>query len=40
MSCPKCKKIPQIDEKESNENWNVMPTECPTCKVRLEIKVK
>jgi hypothetical protein len=38
--CPKCGKTPSRDEKQSNENWNVIPAICPTCKIRLKIKVE
>lgn len=37
--CPKCGKTPPRDEKQSNENWDVIPTKCPKCKIRLEIKI-
>lgn len=40
LYCPKCKKTPPRDEKQSNENWNVIHNECPTCKIRLKIKVE
>jgi len=39
LYCPKCKKTPPRDEKQSNENWNVIPAECPNCKVQLKIKI-
>ena len=40
LYCPKCKKTPPRDEKQSNENWNVIPAKCPTCKIQLKIEVK
>jgi NAD-dependent SIR2 family protein deacetylase len=39
LYCPKCGKTPPKDEKQSNENWTVIPAKCPTCKLRLKIKV-
>ena len=36
--CPKCGKTPPKDKKMSNENWNVIPTKCPDCKIQLKIK--
>ena len=36
--CPKCKKTPSKDEKQSNENWNVIPAKCPECELQLKIK--
>lgn len=39
LYCPKCKETPPRDEKQSNKNWDVMPAECPKCKVRLKIEV-
>lgn len=39
LYCPKCKKTPQKDEKQSNENWTVIPAKCPDCKVQLKIEV-
>lgn len=29
--CKKCGYIPEPDEKDSNENWNVYNTTCPKC---------
>ena len=37
--CPKCGKTPLKDKKMSNENWNVIPSKCPECKVQLKIRV-
>lgn len=37
MYFPKCKKTPPRDEKQSNENWNVIPAKCPECKLQLKI---
>lgn len=37
--CPKCGETPPRDEKQSNENWNVIPAKCPNCKIQLKIKV-
>jgi len=39
LFCPKCKKTPSKDEKQSNENWNVIPAKCPECELQLKIKV-
>lgn len=31
LYCPKCGKTPPRDEKQSNENWSVIPNKCPKC---------
>lgn len=37
--CPKFKKTPPRDEKQSNKNWDVIPAKCPECNVQLKIEV-
>ena len=39
LYCPKCGKTPSRDEKQSNKNWNVIPSICHKCKLRLKLKV-
>jgi len=39
LTCPKCGKTPDKDEKKSNENWSVIPAKCPDCNVQLKISV-
>jgi transcription initiation factor IIE alpha subunit len=29
--CKACGHVPEPDEKQSNENWKVIPTKCPKC---------
>lgn len=40
LVCPKCGKTPDKDEKQSNENWSVIPAKCPNCNVRLKLEIK
>lgn len=40
LYCPNCMKTPPRDEKQSNENWDVIPGECPECRVQLKINVE
>ena len=39
-NCPKCGKEPERDKEMFNENWAVIPAECPTCKLRLKLEIK
>ena len=40
FECPECGKTPPKDEKNSNENWEVYPTECPDCLCKLKMVIK
>jgi len=37
--CPKCGKEPGRDKEMSNKNWDIIPAECPTCKLRLKLEI-